>query len=255
MQITLFQGDCLELMEPMEDGLFDMILTDPPYSSGGLYAGDRQKSTASKYTDTTYNGASRFPDFSGDNMDQRSFTEFMRMVLAKARIKSKDGAVIAVFVDWRNLAAMTDALQAAGWVYRGIVVWNKGNARNIPGRFRQDCEFVVWGTNGQKPVDWTPGSTALQGFYSEKSVPSKKKHHQTEKPVSLLEKLIGISPADGYVCDLFMGSGSTGVACINTDRNFTGIELSRPIFDTAKTRIGEAMAEIKENVTEPDGAT
>ncbi len=240
VSIELFHGDCLELVERMNDGLVDMVLTDPPYSSGGLFTGDRKKKTSSKYTDDGYNGASRFPDFSGDNMDQRSFTEFMRMILAKCRKKTKPEGICAVFTDWRQLSAMTDALQAAGWVYRGIAVWNKRNARNIPGRFRQDCEFLVWGTNGGKTVDWTPGFKAFPGYYEVSSVPTKQKHHQTEKPVELLEKLIAIAPEGGTVMDCFMGSGSTGVACLNTGRNFIGMELSEQYFEIAKQRIGGA---------------
>ena len=246
MEIRLLQGDCIEEMEKLPDGWSDLVLTDPAYSSGGLYAGDRKRSTKNKYTDEGFNGAARCPSFSGDNIDQRSFTEFMRMALAKARRKSKEGAVLAVFIDWRNLGAMIDALQMAGWIYRGIVVWDKGGARNMPGRFRQDCEFVAWGTNGQKPVDWTPGFKALKGFYSEKSVSSKKKHHQTEKPVPLLENLMEICPEHGNVFDPFMGSGSTGVACVNTDRNFVGIELSEEIFQMAEERVKEAV-DLKEN--------
>lgn len=241
MKVDLKQGDCLELLENINDGLVDMVLTDPPYSSGGLFAGDRKKDTKDKYCDDKYNGASRFDSFSGDNMDQRSFTEFMRMVLSKARIKCKDEAICAAFTDWRQLPSMTDALQAAGWIYRGIVVWNKRIARNIPGRFRQDCEFIVWGTNGQKTVDWTPGFTAFPGCYEVNGVLPKAKHHQTEKPVELLEKLIAICPEKGTVMDCFMGSGSTGVACVNTNRDFIGIELSGNYFNVAKQRINEAM--------------
>lgn len=252
METQLLQGDCLGETERLPDGWADLILTDPPYSSGGLYPGDRKRSTRSKYTNEDFNGASRFPDFSGDNMDQRSFTEFIRMALAKARKKSKEGAVAAVFIDWRNLGSMIDALQMAGWIYRGIVVWDKRVARNTPGRFRQDCEFVIWGTNGAKPVDWTPGSKALRGFYSEKIVSSKTRHHQTEKPVPLLENLMEICPEHGNIFDPFMGSGSTGVACVNTDRNFIGIELSEEIFRAAKERVEEAL-ELKEIEKGKDG--
>lgn len=240
MDIKLIQGDCFEGIEQIPDGSIDLVLTDPPYSSGGLFAGDRKKNTSDKYTSKMYKGASRFPDFSGDNMDQRSFTGFMRAVLFKCRQKTKAEGVCMVFVDWRNLSAVTDALQMAGWIYRGIVVWNKGNTRNIPGRFRQDCEFVVWGTNGKKKVDWTPGFAALPGCYNVTGVQSKSRHHQTEKPVGLLEKLIAVCPKNGYVCDPFMGSGSTGVACVDTGRNFVGIELSRYYFEIAKERIEKA---------------
>lgn len=245
MSVQLLQGDCLELMKEIPDGSVDMVLADPPYSSGGLFAGDRKASTRTKYTDSDYNGAARFQNFSGDNMDQRSFTEFMRMVLSKCRQKAKPESICAAFVDWRNIASMIDAIQAAGWIYRGIACWNKGNARNIPGRYRQDCEFIVWGTNGPKTVDWTPGFSAYPGLYTEKSVSTKKKHHQTEKPVELMEKLLAICPTGGTVLDPFMGSGSTGVACVNTGRSFVGMELDPGYFETGCSRIAEAEEEVK----------
>lgn len=239
-RVALYCGDCLQELPDIKDGTVDMVLIDPPYSSGGLFAGDRKQSTRTKYTDKDFQGAARFQNFSGDNMDQRSFTEFMRMVLAATKEKAKPGATAAVFIDWRNLPAMTDAIQAAGWVWRGIVVWDKGTSRNIPGRFRSDCEYLVWGTYGEKAVDWKAGGAALPGCYKVKSVPSTKKNHQTEKPVELLEKILNICPEGGTVLDCFMGSGSTGVACISTGRRFIGIELDKQYFETAVRRITEA---------------
>uniref|UniRef100_A0AAU8B6X5 Adenine specific methyltransferase mboiia n=1 Tax=Dulem virus 34 TaxID=3145752 RepID=A0AAU8B6X5_9CAUD len=243
-RVALYCGDCLEQMQEMPDMTVDMVLCDPPYSSGGLFAGDRKKSTREKYCDDDYNGAARFQNFSGDNMDQRSFTEFMRMVLSKCRQKAKQESVCAVFVDWRNLPAMTDALQAAGWIYRGIVVWDKGTSRPIPNRFRNDCEYIVWGTNGQRKTEYKSGVFIGDGCFHVPSVPSKNKDHQTQKPVKLLEKLIEICPAGGTVFDPFMGSGSTGVACIYTGRRFIGTELGKQYFETAVRRITEAEDQI-----------
>lgn len=240
-KITLLQGDCLELMQDIPDGSVDMVLTDPPYSSGGLYAGDRKASTRTKYCTKKFNGAARFQNFSGDNMDQRSFTEFMRMVLAKCRQKAKLESVCGVFVDWRNIAAMIDALQAAGWIYRGIVVWNKGNCRAIPNRFRNDCEYIVWGTNGPRKTEYVKGVFIGPGCYCVPSVSTNKKHHQTEKPVLLLENLLAICESGGTVLDPFMGSGSTGVACVNTGRSFIGMELDKGYFETAQKRIEGAQ--------------
>ena len=242
-RVALYCGDCLCEMEAIQDGVADMVLTDPPYSSGGLFAGDRKASTRKKYTDADFSGAARFQNFSGDNMDQRSFTEFMRRVFMAARMKSKPGAVLAVLIDWRNLPAITDAIQSAGWVWRGLVVWDKGTARNIPGRFRSDCEYIVWGTNGDKPVDWQAGGSAMPGCYHIGSVSNQKKNHQTEKPVELLEKILAICPEGGTVLDCFMGSGSTGVACITTGRRFIGIELDKGYFETAARRITEEAAQ------------
>lgn len=246
--MELLQGDCLELLDGIADESVDMVLLDPPYSSGGLFAGDRKKTTSEKYANNKYNGMNRFPDFSGDNLDQHSFMAFMRMVLTKCRRKSKPGSVCGTFIDWRNLAAMTDALQMAGWIWRGIVVWNKGNSRAIPGRFRNDCEYIVWGTNGPRPAKFEKGAAIYPGAYSMPAVPSVRKHHQTEKPVELLKKLVQISPEKGTVLDPFMGSGSTGVACVHTGRDFIGIELDGYYFRTAQERIQMAFQEAEKNL-------
>lgn len=240
----LLNGDCLEMMDKIPDGSVDMVLADPPYSSGGLHTSDRQKSTRQKYTDKDeHRGAARFPSFSGDNMDQRSFTEYMRIVFTRARKKTKPEGIVAAFIDWRNLPAMTDAIQMAGWVWRGIVIWDKKSSRPQKGRFRNQCEYVVWGSNGNLPVN--RDAPCLAGVYSYVNVPSSKRHHQTEKPVELMEDLLQIVPGSAVVLDPFMGSGSTGVACAHMERNFIGIELDRQYYDTAKSRIEQARVERK----------
>lgn len=241
--IKLLHGDCLAMLQEVEPGSVDLILCDPPYSSGGTHAGDRKASTTAKYTDNDFNGAAKLPAFSGDNMDQRSFTAFMRWVCAELRQKTREGGILEMFVDWRNLPAMADAVQMAGWVWRGVVVWDKGISRNQPGRFRNDCEYVVWCSNGDLPIDWkaAKGSKAMPGVYHVPMVNPKQRFHQTEKPVELLEQLLAICPPGGVVLDAFMGSGSTGVAAVNTGRSFIGMELSDQYFEIAEQRIQGAL--------------
>lgn len=208
--IQLLHGDCLTLMKEVEPGSVDLVLCDPPYSSGGTHAGDRKANTTAKYTDRDFDGAARLPAFSGDNMDQRSFTAFMRWVCSELRQKTREGGILEIFVDWRNLPAMTDAVQMAGWVWRGVIVWDKGTSRNQPGRFRNDCEYVVWCSNGDLPIDWK----AAKGIKA-------------------------ICSPGGTVLDAFMGSGSTGVAAVRTGRSFIGMELSDQYFEIASSRIRE----------------
>ena len=243
--MQLYNGDCIEVIKGLDlpDGV-DLVLTDPPYSSGGVFAGDRKQSTKKKYTDDDANGAARFQDFSGDNMDQRSYTEFLRQIFSVARSKAKPGAVIASFIDWRNLPALTDAIQAAGWVWRGVAIWNKMNSRPQMGRFRNQCEYIVWGSNGPMPVE--RGVGVLPGVYEYVNVPSAQRNHQTEKPVELMRDILEIVPKGSLVLDPFMGSGSTGVACVLSDRDFIGVELCPGYFETAKARIAQAQEEAEQ---------
>lgn len=235
--------DCIEGLNALPDGSVDLILTDPPYSSGGFTAGDRRSRTGDKYTDSKYNGANRFADFSGDNMDQRGFMEFIRQVFAKAREKTKPEGVVVAFIDWRNLPAMCDALQAAGWVWRGIAIWRKPSSRPQKGRFRSECEFIVWGSNGPMPFD--RGVGCLPGVFEFSNVASKDRQHQTEKPLQLIESLLDIVPPGSIVCDPFMGSGTTAEACINKGYHFIGFELSPQYHTGALERVAAAQERAK----------
>ena len=77
----------------------------------------------------------------------------------------------------------------------------------------------------------------------------KARNHPSEKSVELMEKMILNSSAEGdTVLDSFMGSGSTGVACVNTNRQFIGYELDEKFFKTAERRIEEALAKKRQEL-------
>ena len=236
--------DCLEGLREIPDGSVDLVLTDPPYSSGGAFASDRRSRTGVKYGDTAYQGAATLPDVSGDNMDQLGFMEFTRQVFARCREKTKPEGVVAAFIDWRNLPALCQSLQAAGWVWRGIAVWNKPNGRPQKGRFRNEFEFIVWGSNGAMPVE--RGVGCLPGYYRYANVASKDRTHQTEKPLQLIEDLLEIVPKGATVLDPFMGSGTTAVACLRTGRNYIGFELDERYHATALGRVADEVDRLLE---------
>ena len=227
--------DCLEGLQEVPDKSVDLVLTDPPYSSGGAFSGDRRSRTSTKYTSTKYDGASAFPDFSGDNMDQLGFMEFTRQVFAKCREKTKPEGVLVTFIDWRNLPALCTSIQAAGWVWRGIVVWRKPAARPHKGRYKNEVEYAVWASNGPMPFD--RGVGCLPGVYEYSSVTAKDRQHQTEKPVQLIQDLLEIVPPGSTVLDPFIGSGTTAVACLRTGRNYIGFELDERYHATALERV------------------
>ena len=117
---TILHGDCLRLMREMQDGVFDAVITDPPYASGGSTPAEKNKTTNQKYSSMPADKA--LPDFAGDQMDQRSWTNFMTDWLNEAYRLCRPGAPICLFIDWRQLPSMTDALQRSGWIWRGIAV-------------------------------------------------------------------------------------------------------------------------------------
>ncbi len=239
MSVRLFQGDCLELMKDIPDGSVDMVLADPPYSSGGMYRSDRANGSSLKYQSSDTKDIK--PDFAGDNRDQRSFTLWETFWISSAHRTMKPGAIAIVFTDWRQLAATIDAVQCGGLVYRGVIPWIKPAARPQKGRFTQNAEYCVWASNGNIPNE----GGNYKGFYTCNPPITKKRIHATEKPIELLEHLMAICPAGGTVLDPFMGSGSTGVAAVNTGRNFIGMELDIGYFEAAKRRIEEAKEQLR----------
>lgn len=97
------------------------------------------------------------------------------------------------------------------------------------------------GESGPKPMEYHDDGTRypLQIIECNRDSMYDTKYHPTQKPLSLLENLIKTYTNEGEtVLDFTMGSGSTGVACNNTNRNFIGIELNKEYFDIAKMRVG-----------------
>lgn len=110
--ITLHHGESLSLLLEMESESADGFLTDPPYSSGGQFRGDRAQGTRDKYSLT--GTATRYPEFDGDTRDQRAFLAWSTLWLDQAERITKPGGFLGVFADWRQLGVMIDAVQAGG---------------------------------------------------------------------------------------------------------------------------------------------
>ena len=146
-----------------------------------------------------------------------------------------------MFTDWRQLPTTTDIMQAAGWVWRGVVVWDKtAGIRPNAGRFRQQAEFVLWGSSGPMVHDLT--ATCLNGVFTH--APFRGKEHIAGKPVKLMRDLMQIVPPGGVVLDPFMGSGTTGIAAVAEGRSFVGIEIDPHYQQNARERIVAAQVGI-----------
>ncbi len=226
------------------DASVDALITDPPYSSGGMFRGDRANLTSAKYSqggDAQGNGAGRdFPEFEGDTRDGRSWAAWLSFVLADCYRVLRPGAYACLFTDWRMLPSATDALQAGGFVWRGIIAWDKGRGSRAPhtGYARHQCEYVVWGSRGALgPAD---GRGPFDGCISE-SVRQSDKHHMAGKPTEVMRKLVRMPPPNAIVLDPFAGSGTTGVACVIEGRRFLGCEMSEEYSNIANARIAEAV--------------
>lgn len=233
--VTIYHGDALEVLAELEFSPLEVgaVVTDPPYSSGGLFRGDRTQLTSTKYVDTRTQAIR--PEFSGDNRDQRSFTAWAALWLGRAFRISSEGALVASFVDWRQLPAMTDAIQVAGWVWRGIATWHKPGIRMQRGRFSGSAEFLVWGTSGA----WLDHDGAPQNVFAHPPVPGNRREHIAEKPLPVLGWALQAVPPGAVVLDPFCGVGTTLAAAKARGLRSVGIELDERCCTAAAKRVAQ----------------
>ncbi|MEA9586371.1 site-specific DNA-methyltransferase [Xanthomonas sp. WHRI 10064A] len=232
MKNQLLQGDALTILPTLEANSFDALITDPPYASGGLTAAARARPPSTKYCRDGGHA-----DFVGDERDQRSHLKWMHLWLSECARVLKDGAPVLLFTDWRQLPLTTDALQIAGFTWRGITVWDKTEGvRPQLGRFRNQAEYIVWGSKGNMPLDRR--APVLPGVIRE-SVRKADKHHLTGKPTELMRQLVRICESGGRVLDPFAGSGTTLVAAQLEGFDAVGIEMTDYYVRVSGERIRE----------------
>jgi DNA modification methylase len=233
--INLMHGDCLELMKSIPDGSVDMVLTDPPYGT-----------TQCKWD---------------------SVIPFEPMWEQLKRVTKKNGAIVLTASQPFTSALIMSNVK----MFKYCWVWEKGkgtgflNAKKQPIRCLEDVVVFYQKQPSYSPQGLIEGcfdtarksknkSTKGQMYGSQKyygasaygNYPRQllkfsgvhKPLHPTQKPVALMEYLIKTYTNEGEtVLDFTMGSGTTGVACVNTGRNFIGIELDDDYFEIAKDRI------------------
>ena len=237
MTYELHHGDALAILRDLPTASVDALITDPPYSSGGMVRGDRAgKAAHDKYKAPRGGRAEALEGFTGDNRDQRGYAFWVNLWMGEALRVVKPGGVACLFTDWRQLPTTTDVMQSAGWVWRGIVPWSKPGLRPMSGRFRAECEYVVWGSNGVMSWDFT--APALPGFFQ--AQPPRERDHVTQKPLDVMRELVKICPEGGTVLDPFMGAGTTGVAALMEGRHFIGAEMTEHFHRVSADRLATA---------------
>ena len=135
---------------------------------------------------------------------------------------------------------MLNTFTSNGFHFIKSLIWNKGN--KIMGLYyMSQFEYILFFRKGKGIQINNCGTSDILDIPNKKTKDKDGNNiHDTEKPVKLMEILIeNSSKENDIVLDPFMGSGSTGVACVNTNRNFIGVELDENYFNIAKERINK----------------
>lgn len=236
--ITIYHGECHEVLPALKPKSFAAMITDPPYCSGGATSSAKTADPAKKYCQ---NGDPLGrPTFSGDAKDQRSFVAWCVFWMSMSRRLLIDGGYGLVFTDWRQLPSTTDAFQSADFIWRGVMAWDKGLSSRSPhkGYARHQCEYLVWGTNG--PCRNRTDAGPFPGCYHEPVLRSDK-FHIVGKPTKLMTQLAIFCPVGQMVLDPFGGSCTTLIGCIATGRQGIAIEREEANCEIGARRIEEAL--------------
>lgn len=222
MSVTLYHGDCLEIMPTLPAQSVDAIIADPPYGA--------------KRPSAWRLAAERFKEIEGnDAIHAEWLTEAYRL--------TRDGGAIYVFVCWQNMETWRQEIERAGYRVRSCIVWDKiiHGLADIATCWAPQHEMILFASKGRHELARPRPKDVIRT----QRVNARSLLHPYEKPVSLFIPLIQAT-AGGVFLDPFMGSGTTGVACVQTGRSFVGIEKDAKYFDIAKQRIETAQPALLE---------
>ena len=209
----IFNEDCLEFMKQLPDNCIDCIVTDPPY--GKMWTRGK-------------NGIGLVKD---KNEDDKTFWDVKpdKVVFNEIFRISKNQIIFGGNYFTKCLP------ESNCWI-----VWDKlGDlklGKQIP---FAHCE-LIWTSFNKTVKKYT---LRQQGFISDSN---DKRVHPTQKPTELIQMILNdYTKKDDIICDMYMGSGTTAVACINTGRRFIGCELDKGYFDIAQKRIDDYNKQLK----------
>ena len=217
-QYAVITGDCLAVLPTLPEGCVDAVVTDPPYGIAFQSAWRIERE--------------RFDPIANDESPAVDW-------IPAAFAASRDGAPTLCFCEWRYAEDFRGALVEGGQIVRSQIIWNRvvHGMGDLDASFAP-CHDIVWfATRGAYTF---PGDRP-KSVLTHQRVQAGALVHPNEKPVALLCDLITATTRLGdLVLDPFCGSGTTGVACIQTGRRFIGIELEEKYAAIARRRIADA---------------
>lgn len=228
-------GDCLEMLKGVPDNSIDLLLTDPPYN------------VSRPNNFKTMGSAARIGMDFGEwdkNFDTVRYISELPRIL-------RDNANVVIFNSWENLSEIKKACEENNITIKRCLVLNKSNPApfNRDRMFVNDVEFALWGVynSKNKPTKWTFNrQNPVEKCVINTTVQSSKLH-PTMKDIKVITYLIEVLSNEGdTVLDPFIGSGTTAVAALNTNRNCIGFEIDENYFNIAQDRINRTeIANVK----------
>lgn len=232
---TLYNDDCLKVMQSMEESSIDCIITDPPYNLGNFMLSRNTNMVKMRENSFAYAG--------WDNMAYEDWIAQMDIFLSECnRVLKKRGTLI-LFMSIIKVESIFKLAEKNGFYYKTTGIWHKTNPmpRNMNLQFVNSIECWIYFINEGTSGTFNNNGKVIHDFLESSVCPISEKRfgkHPTQKPLSVMKRLIEYTTKEGdIVLDPFMGSGSTCLACSMLGRQSIGIEINEQYFNIASERI------------------
>lgn len=220
VNLLIFNCDCLQYMKSMKDCSVDCIVTDPPYLTNYKTCYRKDKTHRANFTIANDNNSDFIINY---------INECYRIL--------KDNSAMFMFCSSHHVGWFKEQIEKASFNWKNTIIWVKNNwsAGDLQAGLGRQYECIILAHKGRCLRKNNYRYTDVWEF---DRVAGKEQLHQNQKPIDLLERCLELYTSEhDIVFDGCMGSGSTGVACNNMNREFIGIELEKEFFDIAKKRI------------------
>lgn len=220
---TIYNEECIEGMKKVEDKSVDLIITSPPYNIGKMHSNKTQHGT-----------------YSGNDMNEKEYQNWQLAFLEECyRVLKEDGSLFYNHkVRIKNGAAIHPLqwLLKSNFILKQEITWDMGKSANCDKiRFFPFSERIYWFTKNPK----VKLHNVLKLSDVWRVVPKHKRKdlgHIAVMPTEIAENILNSIEGD-VVLDPFMGSGTTAIACLNTNRKYIGFELDKEYYNKSIERI------------------
>ena len=252
ISVKLYNDDCLNVLSTLPDESVDLVVTDCPYKiiAGGVTIKERSDecggilskrvvSDGTSCSNAWVRKDGKVPDaVKNGKMFKYNDIKFNEWLPDVYRVL-KNGSHCYIMINARNLKDLQTDAEKVGFKFQNILIWNKGNA--VPNKYYMNAyEMILMLRKGHAKNINNMGTKNILDVKNSRI----NRLHPTEKPVELMKILIeNSSNKNDIVLDPFMGAGSTGVASVESGRNFIGIEIDKSYYDISKQKLKDYIEE------------
>lgn len=226
----IYQFDCIEAMRLLPSESIDLVVTDPPY--GIKYYSNRSKDKEYRDKVSTVNGI----------LNDENNGDFLEIVAKELFRLLKKNTHLYWFTRWDKVEEQKPMLERIGFKVKNNLIWMKNNwsMGDLKGAYAGQYECILFCQKGRRELNEVDGKKRHSDILQFDRIPPNKLIHSHQKPVELLELLIKKSSNENeIVIDPFMGSGSTAVAAIISNRKWIGFEMEPKYIELANIRLDD----------------